>query len=81
MIMKCANSFNSLHHSKRIFQLYCVDMWAKIETDALEYLHFNQENLHTELYSSLQDALHVGCPCWELRGSACHFHWWYTIYG
>ena len=60
VIMMRANSFNIMHYCNRLFQQYCVDMWANIETGYLEYLCFNQDNLRAEIYSGLQDVVHAG---------------------
>lgn len=34
--------FNLLHRSCRLFQQYCVDMWAKIESGRLNFIRNNQ---------------------------------------
>ena len=39
-----------------MFQQYVVDMYAKIEFSRLQYLRFNQSQLHAALYQSLADA-------------------------
>lgn len=36
---------------------YIVDMYAKIETEQLQYLRGNQTRLRTEIYTDLQDAM------------------------
>ena len=41
----------------RLFQQYVVDMYAKIESSRLQYLRFNQGQLHADLYQGLADAV------------------------
>ena len=40
-----------------MFQQYVVDMYAKIEFSRLQYLRFNQSQLHADLYQGLADAV------------------------
>lgn len=56
-IMVRAGQFNVLHHGRRLFQQYLVDMAAKIESERLLYLRTHQEDLRSETYSGLRDAL------------------------
>lgn len=41
-LMLRPNCFKLLHRSCRLFQQYCVDMWAKIETGRLYFIRHNQ---------------------------------------
>lgn len=50
------NSNNILKYGKLLNQ-YIVDMYAKIETERLQYLRANQTRLRTEIYTDLQDAM------------------------
>ena len=59
-IMKKVDSFNVLHHAGRLFQQYCVDQFAKIESGRLRYLHLNQASLRADLYNGLTDAVQSG---------------------
>ena len=51
------DSFNTIHRMARLFQYYVVDMYAKIEYNRLQYLRYNQSQLHTDLYQGLADAV------------------------
>ena len=46
--------FQSLHRSCRLFQQYCVDMWAKIETARLIFIRKNQ----VTVYFFIRNILH-----------------------
>ena len=48
---------NFILMSKRLFQQYVVDMWAKIHQYELNFLRTNQAKLRSELYAGLVDAL------------------------
>jgi hypothetical protein len=41
----------------KLFHQYAVDMYAKIESERLNYLRFNQAALRSEEYIHLQDAI------------------------
>ncbi len=49
--------FNTLHHSGRLFQQYMTDMWSKIEKEQLDYQRRRQDDLRTEVFQSLTDAM------------------------
>jgi hypothetical protein len=53
-------AYSVLHHGRRLFQQYAVDMYAKIEGDRLNYLRFNQKELRADLYQGLSDAITAG---------------------
>ena len=46
-----------LHHGRKLFQQYCVDMFTKIEEQRLNFILYNQAQLRSELYNGLNDAL------------------------
>jgi len=48
---------NALHYGRRLFQQYIVDVAAKTEQNALNFLVHNQVKLRAELYQGLQDML------------------------
>ncbi|PAA56554.1 hypothetical protein BOX15_Mlig008917g4 [Macrostomum lignano] len=56
-IMVRAGQFSVLHYGRRLFQQYLVDMCAKIEAERLLYLRTHQQDLRSETYSGLRDAL------------------------
>uniref|UniRef100_A0A1I8H7N0 ATP-dependent DNA helicase n=1 Tax=Macrostomum lignano TaxID=282301 RepID=A0A1I8H7N0_9PLAT len=58
-IMVRAGQFSVLHYGRRLFQQYLVDMCAKIEAERLLYLRTHQQDLRSETYSGLRDALWV----------------------
>lgn len=41
----------------KLFHQYAVDMYAKIETERLAYIRFNQTKLRSEEYIHLRDAI------------------------
>ena len=49
------SSFNTLHRFGFLFQQYCVDMWAKIEQNNLNYLYWQQDTLHASKYRNVQN--------------------------
>ena len=51
---------NPLHLGGRLFQQFIVDMWAKIETNRLNYIALNQKKLRASTYKSLIDATENG---------------------
>jgi len=55
--LQCRNNYNILHHSGRLFQQYCVDSYARIEQDRLQFLRFNQKKIRAELYQGLHDRI------------------------
>jgi len=48
---------NALHYGGRLFQQYIVDVAAKTEQNALNFLVHNQVKLRAELYQGVQDML------------------------
>ena len=57
LMPQSGETFNTIHRLGRLFQQYVVDMYAKIEFSRLQYLQFNQSQLHTDLYQGLADAV------------------------
>lgn len=49
------DDFSLLHHSKKLFLQWVVDMYVRIEGSRLHYLRNNQANLRTDLYRNLTD--------------------------
>ena len=47
---------NHLLRYRRWFQQYSVDMYVKVETEHLNFVHFNQSKLRSEEYIHLRDA-------------------------
>ncbi|XP_039483518.1 uncharacterized protein LOC120446564 [Drosophila santomea] len=48
---------NFISRCGKLFKQYAVDMYAKIETERLNYLRFNQTYLQSEEYIHLRDAI------------------------
>ena len=38
----------------------CVDAWVMVESNRLNFMHANQKQLRSDLYSGLQDAVGGG---------------------
>ncbi len=51
------NDFNIFHHGGRLFQQYCVDMYAKINQYSVNFKKNNQKLLQAEKYNIIQKAL------------------------
>ncbi|XP_050321330.1 uncharacterized protein LOC126753698 [Bactrocera neohumeralis] len=51
------NVDNYLLRFRRLFQQFCVDMYAKIEAERLHFITLNQTKLRTEQYIHLRDAI------------------------
>ena len=51
---------NTLLRAGRLFQQYIVDSYASIEEDRLDYVRQNQNNLRSEIYKGIQDAITRG---------------------
>ena len=49
--------FNIITRGRRLFQMYLIDQWAKIEAHRLEYVRNHQRQLRGELYSVMLDAV------------------------
>ncbi|OAD74205.1 hypothetical protein PHYBLDRAFT_167630 [Phycomyces blakesleeanus NRRL 1555(-)] len=61
-LMYRRNTQHLLHLFGRLFQQYIVDMYAKVEQDRLHFITSNQNRLHVDLYSGIQDAvIHNDC--------------------
>lgn len=56
-MMVRANEENHLMKYCKLFHQYAVDMYAKIESERLAYIRFNQTKLRSEEYIHLRDAL------------------------
>lgn len=56
-LMLRQNSINVLLHCKNLFNQFVVDMYAKIESERLRYIQFNQNSLRADNYIHLQDAM------------------------
>ena len=57
LMPQSGETFNNIHRLGRLFQQYVVDMHAKIEFSRLQYLRFNQSQLHADLYQGLADVV------------------------
>ena len=57
MMPRSGETFNTIYRLGRLFQQYVVDMYAKIEFSRLQYLRFNQSQLHADLYQGLADVV------------------------
>ena len=55
-----ANSFNLLHRGRRLFQQWCVDMYAKLLQWKLNHARSHQSELRADLYRGLEDQLDAG---------------------
>lgn len=51
------NQENHILKCRRLFHQYVVDMYAKIETERLNFIRFNQRKLRSEEYIHLRDAI------------------------
>lgn len=51
------NQVNHIFYCRRLFHQYVVDMYAKIETERLNFIRFNQKKLRSEEYIHLRDAI------------------------
>jgi len=45
------------NHSGRLFQQYCVDLYARIEQIQSQFLRFKQMKIRAELYHGLHDRI------------------------
>ena len=57
LMPRSGETFNTIHRMGQLFQQYVVDMYAKIECSRLDYIRYNQNHLHAELYQGLTDAV------------------------
>ncbi|KAG2215862.1 hypothetical protein INT45_004465, partial [Circinella minor] len=51
---------NDLHRFGELFQQYITDMYAKVESERLNYIRSNQDKLCSDLYKSVADAVNLG---------------------
>lgn len=51
---------NPIHLANRLGEQYIVDQWAKVESQRLRWMQFNQQVIRAELYSSYRDAVLAG---------------------
>ena len=51
------DNFDIIHRCGRLFQQYIVDACAKIQQSRLNYIRFNQNNLRSDIYSGVADAV------------------------
>jgi hypothetical protein len=47
----------ALHLAGRLLQQWCVDQYAKIELDRLNFIRANQKTIRADLYSGLRDSI------------------------
>ncbi|KAG2217964.1 hypothetical protein INT45_001398 [Circinella minor] len=50
---------NDLHRFGKLFQQYITDMYAKVESERLNYIRSNQDKLRSDLYKSVADAVNL----------------------
>lgn len=48
---------NHLLRYRRLFQQNCIDKYAKVETERLNFIRFNQSKLRSDEYIHLRDAI------------------------
>jgi len=72
-----------IHRCGRLFQQYIVDACVKIEQSRLKYIRFNQNNLQSDIYIHVADAVLANdgeCAGWHivlpasLTGGARYIH-------
>lgn len=56
-LMVRSDCFNTLHYYRDLFSQYCVDMMAKMITERLNYIFRNQQQLRSDDYIHLRDAI------------------------
>lgn len=56
-LMVRENEENHILKCGKLFHQYVVDMYAKIETERLNFIRFNQKQLRSEEYIHLRDAI------------------------
>ena len=56
-LMVWDNSFNQILRFKDVTNQFIVDMYTKIETERLLYIHLNQKTLRAEQYIHFKDTL------------------------
>lgn len=56
-IMTRDGKYNHILNCRQLFQQFIVDMYAKIETERLEFIRHNQRKLRSDEYIHLRDAM------------------------
>ena len=56
-IMIRAQEYNHILKCRQLFQQFIVDMYAKVESERLNYIRFNQSKLRADEYIHLRDAI------------------------
>lgn len=55
--MKLYGTFNHIIYFRFLFNQFLLDMYAKIETEKLNYIRYNQQMLRTESYIHFKNAV------------------------
>lgn len=56
-LMVLENEENHILNCAKLFHQYAVDMYAKIESERLNYIKYNQQKLRSEEYIHLRNAI------------------------
>ena len=51
------DGFSAIYHSRKLFQQYLVDAYVKVESQRLDFIRRNQQQLRVERYQGLMDEL------------------------
>ena len=51
---------NFLHDGGKLYQKWIIDQYAKVESNCLQYILLNQNNLRCEAYKKVVNALQSG---------------------
>ena len=51
---------NFLHDGRKLYQQWIIDQYAKVESNCLQYILLNQNNLRCETYQKVVNALQSG---------------------
>ena len=57
LIMVRENDYNVILHFRELYHQYATDMYAKVEGERLAFIRFNQEQLRTDNYDNVKDAM------------------------
>ncbi|XP_044735689.1 uncharacterized protein LOC123297922 [Chrysoperla carnea] len=57
LMIRDNETYNHILNTRRLFQQFLVDMYAKIEAERMLYIRLNQKKLRTEEYIHLRDAI------------------------
>ena len=57
LIMVRENDYNVILHFRELYHQYATDIYAKIEGERLAFIRFNQEQLRTDNYDNVKDAM------------------------